>query len=45
MNVYCTKCKIQYQIGLLDFLLKRHGCPICRNNNYKLMIGKREKIR
>lgn len=43
-KIYCDKCKITYQLGLFGFLFKRN-CPICHDSEFKLALGKLDKIR
>ena len=44
-KIYCSKCKIVYQEGILSFLFKRKGCPICGDKRFKLALGQWDKIR
>lgn len=35
INVYCTDCKITYFLTPIE-MLKKKGCPVCKNNNFEL---------
>jgi len=45
LKIYCSDCKIPYQVGLFQFIFRNKGCPICHNNKIKFAFGKWDKIR
>ena len=45
LKIYCTKCKVDYRMGIIEYLFKNNGCPICKDKRFGLALGKWDKIR
>jgi hypothetical protein len=45
LKAFCDKCRIVYQIGLIEYLFNKKGCPICKEKKYRFALGHWDKIR